>query len=216
MFTGIIEEIGKIYSIKKAHISGSITIEAKKALQDTVIGDSIAVNGVCLTVCKISDSSFTADVLTETMRRSNLCMLKAGDAVNLERAAQIGGRLGGHFVLGHVDSTGKIISKRHEENSIYVTIEADAKTMKYIVEKGSAAIDGISLTIASATANNFTVCIIPHTSAASALIPKRIGSMINIETDIIGKYVEKLLAHGNNIENRKGNENSLYEMLKRF
>ena len=189
MFTGIIEEIGKIKRISLSGKSGSIEIGAKKILEGTKIGDSIAVNGVCLTVTKISSDSFFADVMAETLRRSSLGSLSAGSGVNLERAMAADGRFGGHIVSGHIDGTGEIYLLQKEENAIWVHIKTDAEILNLIVEKGSIAIDGISLTVASVSNSEFAVSIIPHT----ALLSKKAGEIVNLENDIIGKYLQKLL-----------------------
>ena len=176
MFTGIIEEIGKIKSVKRGSKSVVLEVEARKVLADTRIGDSIATNGVCLTVVGKGNDGFSADVMPETMNRSNLGLLKPGDPVNLERALCLNSRLGGHLVAGHVDGTGKIL--------------------RYIVEKGSVAIDGVSLTIAYADEQVFKVSVIPHTQEETTLVKKEIGDVVNLENDMIVKYVEKLMGQG--------------------
>ncbi|MDD6825374.1 MAG: riboflavin synthase [Oscillospiraceae bacterium] len=193
MFTGIIEEKGTVAAVRKGNVSSKITFRASVVLSDIHEGDSIAVNGVCLTATDITDSTFTADVMAETMRRSSLGSLKPGDCVNMERAMLCGGRFGGHIVSGHIDGTGKIVSMKREENAVWVTVAAGSSIMKYIVEKGSVALDGISLTVASVTDNDFKVSIIPHTASETTLLSKQPGNLINIECDMIGKYVEKLM-----------------------
>lgn len=193
MFTGIVEEIGHIEAIEKGNRSAKLVITANKILQDIQLGDSIAVNGICLTACRISKSNFTADVMAETMNRSNLGNLKKGSAVNLERAMPANGRFGGHIVSGHVDGTGTIIDFKKDENAVWVTIKAGANLLKYIVEKGSIAIDGISLTVAYVDDSCFKVSIIPHTADETILLHKKTGDTVNLECDVIGKYVEKLL-----------------------
>ena len=193
MFTGIIEEIGKVKNIKNKTASSIITVEADTVTNNTKPGESIAVNGVCLTVVKISDTYLDADIMGETLRRSNLKDLKPGDLVNLERAVIAGGRLGGHIVSGHVDGVGTLINYKKDGVAVWVTIECPPDILKYIVNKGSVALDGISLTVAGVSENNFSVSIIPHTGAETTLLDKNIGAKINIECDIIGKYVEKLL-----------------------
>ncbi len=192
MFTGIIEETGTIRRIEYGAKSCILTVAASKVLSDVHIGDSIAVNGTCLTVCRFDGDSFSADVMPETMRRTNLGTLKSGSAVNLERAMAADGRFGGHIVSGHIDGTGTIRSLRREDNAVWVTIGADAGILRYIVEKGSIAIDGISLTVAKVTDSDFAVSIIPHTGAETTLLQKRAGDVVNLECDIIAKYVEKL------------------------
>ena len=193
MFTGIVEEVGTVLSIKKGSVSSKITFGGKKVFEDVHLGDSIAVNGVCLTADTLTDKSFTADIMAETLRRSSLGDLKVGSRVNLERAMQCNGRFGGHIVSGHVDATGKIVSFKREENAVWITISAESKTLKYIVEKGSVALDGISLTVASVGDTSFKVSIIPHTAKETTLLTKSVGDRINIECDIVGKYVERFL-----------------------
>lgn len=192
MFTGIIEEVGKVRSIRTAASSCVLTIGADVVLRDVHIGDSIAVNGTCLTVCSFDKGSFSADVMPETMRRTNLGLLKNGSPVNLERAMAADGRFGGHIVSGHIDGTGRLVSYRREDNAVWVTISADAGILRYIVEKGSIAIDGISLTAARVTDTDFAVSIIPHTGEETTLLHKQAGDLLNLECDIIAKYVEKL------------------------
>ena len=194
MFTGIVEEVGYVRRVLPGSRAGAITIAARKVLDDTRIGDSIAVNGVCLTVVAMGDDEFTADVMPETLRKSGLGSLKSGDPVDLERAMAANGRFGGHIVSGHIDGTGLIKEMRQEQNAVVVSIEAPAHIMKLIVEKGSIAIDGISLTVASVAQTSFTVSIIPHTAAETVLLKKHAGDMVNLENDIVGKYVQKLLS----------------------
>lgn len=193
MFTGIIEEVGEIQSVKNGIKSSRLAIKAKKVINDTKIGDSICSNGVCLTVVNIGENIFEADVMAETLRRSNLGELKAGSEVNLERALTLEKRLGGHLVSGHIDGVGQIISTVKEDNAVWITIEANSEILRYIVEKGSVAIDGISLTVAYVDDKNFKVSIIPHTLDETTLIHKKVGNKVNLECDVIGKYVEKLL-----------------------
>lgn len=193
MFTGIIEETGKIESVANGNKSAIITIIADKVLKGTKIGDSIAVNGVCLTVTSISGNKFTADVMAETIRRSSLGTLKHGSKVNLERAMAADGRFGGHIVSGHIDGTGVIRSLEREDNAAWVEIETPDKLLKYIVEKGSIAIDGISLTVAKLTDDSFSVSVIPHTGEETTLLAKKPGDIVNLENDIVGKYVERLM-----------------------
>lgn len=193
MFTGIVEEIGTIAQVARGSNSAVLTIRAQKVLEGTAIGDSIAVNGVCLTVTTMSTGSFTADVMHETLNRSSLASLRSGSKVNLERAMQLGGRLGGHIVSGHIDGTGRIVSIRRDDNAIWYTIAADPTILRYIVEKGSIAIDGISLTVAKVDECSFAISAIPHTVAVTVLADRREGDIVNLENDIIGKYVEKLM-----------------------
>ncbi len=193
MFTGLIEEIGSVVNISMGAKSGSIYIRAGKILQDSKVGDSIAVNGVCLTATTINGDIFTADVMAETFRRSSLGSLKKGSHVNLERAMAADGRFGGHIVSGHIDGTGEIVNIEPEENAIWYTIAAKKEILDYIVMKGSIAIDGISLTVAYVDDVKFKVSIIPHTAAETILQYKKAGDIVNLENDIIGKYIEKLM-----------------------
>ena len=195
MFTGIIEEVGAVRHIRMGSASCVITVGAEKVLTDVHIGDSIAVNGTCLTVCSFDGGSFSADVMPETMRRTNLGTLAPGSPVNLERAMAANGRFGGHIVSGHIDGTGQVRSLRREDNAVWVRIAASPDILRYIVEKGSIAIDGISLTVASVTAQDFAVSVIPHTGEETTLLHKKPGDIVNLECDILAKYVEKLLGH---------------------
>lgn len=196
MFTGIVEEMGKIRQILLTGSSGKIQIEAKKVIKGTKVGDSIAVNGVCLTVTSLSPDGFTADMMAETYRRSALGQQKAGDLVNLERALAAGERFGGHIMSGHIDGTGVIENLRREENAVWVTIRTNPAVLRLIVEKGSIGIDGISLTVASVSETGFQVSVIPHTGEETTLLKKKQGALVNLENDIVGKYVEKLLGLG--------------------
>ena len=193
MFTGIIEEVGTIKGVKRGRDSGILTVSASKVLEGTKIGDSIAVNGICLTVTSLTDNSFSADVMHETLNRSSLKGASVGMKVNLERAMPADGRFGGHIVSGHVDGTGSITSIRRDDNAVWFAVRPAAGLMHYIVEKGSVALDGISLTVAKVTADTFSVSIIPHTLDQTVLSFRKVGDDINIETDIIGKYVEKMI-----------------------
>ena len=195
MFTGIVEETGTVMQLKTAGISGEIKIKCKTVLEGTKLGDSIAVNGICLTVTSLGNDFFTADVMAETVRRSSLKNVSSGDKVNLERAMAANGRFGGHIVSGHVDGTGTVQSLIREENAVWVTISAKEELLHYIVEKGSVCLDGISLTVAYVDAEKFKVSIIPHTGEETTLLAKRPGDLINIENDVVGKYVEKLLGN---------------------
>lgn len=193
MFTGIIEETGTVTAIRKGAHSAVLTIQARKILTDIRLGDSIAVNGVCLTVTAYNQSGFSADVMHETLQRTALGQLHSGAEVNLERAMAANGRFGGHIVSGHIDGTGVIQNIRQDDNAIWYTISAAPSVLRYIVEKGSVAIDGISLTVAAVTEDSFSVSIIPHTAAQTTLSAQAKGNIVNLETDCIGKYVEKLL-----------------------
>jgi riboflavin synthase len=194
MFTGIIEEIGTMRRIAKQGQAMVLTIGAKTILEDVHLGDSIAVNGVCLTVIQFDEVSITVDVMPETFRRTSLQKLHTGDRVNLERAMSAGGRFGGHIVQGHVDSTGIITGRTAEENAVVFQIEPEDKAiLKYMIPHGSITIDGISLTLVQVTEQRFTVSIIPHTLAQTVLQIKQPGDQVNLEADVLGKYIEKLL-----------------------
>lgn len=196
MFTGIVEEIGTIERIQKGRHSAVLEIRAKEVLEGTKIGDSIAVNGVCLTVTSLSSHGFFADVMHETLNRSALSGLKSGSHVNLERAMAAGGRFGGHIVAGHVDGVGRVAGIRRDDTAVWYTIEAQAPVMRYIVEKGSVTIDGISLTVAEAGEWSFSVSAIPHTAKVTVLGERKKGDLVNLEADIVGKYIEKFLNQG--------------------
>ncbi len=191
LFTGIIEEVGKVLLIDKKDNSIKLCIGCSKVLEDTQIGDSISVNGVCLTVVKLYNNQFVADVMLETIKSSSLGILKVGDSVNLERAMTLNKRLGGHIVTGHIDGVGKIINKRGNNEFVVISIETTYDIAKYIVKKGSVSIDGISLTVSYVSDRIFEVSIIPHTIKQTNLSNKNIGDVLNIECDLIGKYIEK-------------------------
>lgn len=193
MFTGIIEERGKVEAVKKGKESSVLTIAAKTVLEGTAIGDSISVNGVCLTVTKLFPNAFEMDVMAETLSRSNIGQLEPGEEINLERALNLQTRLGGHLVSGHIDGTGIIQAFKEDDNAVWVTIAAQPKLLRYIIEKGSITIDGISLTVAAVADDSFAVAIIPHTAEQTTLLQKKVGDTVNLECDMIGKYVEKLL-----------------------
>lgn len=194
MFTGIIEEIGKIQGIQRGVSSAVLSIQASEIMQDIHIGDSIAVNGVCLTASAISPNSFTADVMHETLNRSALGKLRAGSPVNLEHAMAANGRFGGHIISGHIDGTGTISEIHKDDNALWYTIKTSLQVLRYIIEKGSIAIDGISLTVARVYKDSFSVSIIPHTASLTTLFSRRVGDSVNLENDCIGKYVERLMA----------------------
>ena len=193
LFTGIIEEMGTIQGFHQQGASARISIQATTVLDGTKLGDSIAVNGVCLTVTDLKKDGFCADVMAETLRRSNLGALGKGSKVNLERAMAADGRFGGHIVSGHIDGTGAITKISPEGNAVWYTIEASENILLGIVEKGSIAIDGISLTVAKITEKDFSVSIIPHTDANTILSLKIVGDVVNLENDVVGKYVQKFL-----------------------
>lgn len=193
MFTGIVEEIGQVKSIKRGAKSFTLCIAADKVLQGTKIGDSIAANGVCLTVTSIGSDCYYADVMPETMRCTNFANLGVGSSLNLERAVAVGDRLGGHIVSGHIDGIGRVANLERDDNAIWVTIATSPEIMKYIVMKGSIAIDGVSLTVAYVDSGFFKVSIIPHTQNQTTLTSKRVGDVVNLENDLLARYVEKLM-----------------------
>lgn len=193
MFTGIIEELGTVERVTRGRVSAVLAIRAEAILSDLKIGDSVAVNGVCLTATSLTGHGFTADVMHETLDRSSLAGLGPGSPVNLERAMAADGRFGGHIVAGHVDGVGTIAAIEQDDNAIWFTITAPEQVLRYVVEKGSIAIDGISLTVARLELDRFAVSVIPHTAAVTLLGRRRVGDRVNLESDIIGKYVERLL-----------------------
>ena len=215
MFTGIVEELGEIVGIDRQGVSGSIRIRAKKVLEGTKVGDSIAVNGICLTVTSMPDGMFTADVMAETIRRSSLTQETAGDKVNLERAMAADGRFGGHIVSGHIDGNGTIRSYRREENAVWVTIETKPEILRLIVEKGSICIDGISMTVAGVTEDAFSVSIIPHTGEETTLLRHEPGAQVNLENDVVGKYVERLMNFAS-AESQPKNSGITMEFLQEY
>lgn len=215
MFTGIIEELGTIKDLGITGNSGRISIKAYRVLEGTKTGDSIAVNGVCLTVTSLTADGFTADVMPETIKRTAFDKASRGDKVNLERAMAADGRFGGHIVSGHIDGVGTIREYKNDGNAVWVTVSAAPSILHYIVEKGSIAIDGISLTVAYVDDTCFKVSIIPHTGEETTLLKKRTGDPVNLETDIIGKYVEKLLAPYSQASDKESGGLTM-EMLRDF
>ncbi|MBO5558136.1 riboflavin synthase [Ruminococcus sp.] len=193
MFTGLIEEVGTVCEVHKSGSQSFIRIAAKKVLEGTKVGDSIAVNGVCLTVTEHDGNVFRADVMNETLMRSSLGSLKAGSKADLERAMPADGRFGGHIVSGHIDGTGVISAIQKDGIAVRYTVSAESRLLRYIAEKGSVAIDGISLTVASVNDSSFSVSVIPHTAENTVLPLRKVGDTVNIETDVIAKYIEKLL-----------------------
>ena len=188
MFTGIVEEIGTVKDLSPERM----VITAGKVLEGTAVGDSISVNGVCLTVKTLTSDGFAVDVMPETMRRTNLGRLHYGDTLNLERAVQVGGRMGGHYVQGHVDDTGKILSVKPEESALLVRISAPSKLLRYIVNKGFIAVDGVSLTVITPDAFSFMVSLVTFTREQTTLSARKPGDVVNLEVDVIAKYVERL------------------------
>lgn len=213
MFTGIVEEIGTVKTVRRGTTSVTLEIEACKVLQGTQVGDSIATNGVCLTVTSIPVTvrpslvsgdtiaaprgCFTADVMPETVRRTSLASLKPGSKVNLERALTLQTRLGGHIVSGHVDGTGKVSRIESDDNALWLYIRTSPQIMRYIIEKGSITIQGVSLTVAMVSESEFAVSLIPHTQQATTLHTAKVGDLVNLENDLIAKYVERLMPQGN-------------------
>lgn len=196
MFTGIIEGLGKVTRIQKNATSQSMTIETS-ILDDVKLGDSIATNGLCLTVTHLTPNRFDVDIMVESIRLSNLGQLKVGDMVNLEKAMRMGDRFGGHMVSGHIDGVGKITSFQKEENATWVSVEIPEHLRKYAILKGSIALDGISLTIARKTDKGIMVSIIPHTEQETTLLIKKVGDLVNLEMDMMVKYVEQLFPKEN-------------------
>jgi riboflavin synthase len=201
MFTGIVEGLGKVKRLTMKGADAVLEIEALIDLNDIALGDSIAVNGACLTVTARNQNIFNADVSTETLGKTNLKQLHTGDKVNLEKSLRVGGYLGGHFVLGHIDATARILSRTQKSGSLILAVEIDDRLSRYIVEKGSVAIDGVSLTVNKLEKSRFYVNIIPHTADMTTIVMKKEGDWVNIETDILGKYVEKLLHSSRGIDN---------------
>jgi riboflavin synthase len=193
MFTGIVEEMGSVKEFRRGAGAARLTISASTVLEATATGESICVNGVCLTVVEKDGTSFSADVAAETLKVTNLGELRIGQKVNLERAMTLSGRIGGHLVTGHVDAVGTMKEKRQEGNSWRIFIEAPESALRYVIKKGSIAVDGISLTVADVEKSRFSVAIIPHTAQVTTLGLRTPGDSVNLETDIIGKYVERLL-----------------------
>ncbi|MCW6110605.1 riboflavin synthase [Clostridium sporogenes] len=193
MFTGIVEEVGKISKIEEGKDFLHITIEGSKVLNSLNLGDSVAVNGVCLTVTNFNNSSFTADVMAETLKKSSLKTLSKDSLVNLERAVTLNKPLGGHIVSGHIDGTGEIINIKKEGIATLLEVKTKETLLKYMVPKGSVALDGVSLTLVDIKEKSFTVSLIPHTKEETILMNKNIGDIINIECDVLGKYIYKFM-----------------------
>lgn len=213
MFTGLIEELGQLKSIKKKGNSMSLSISAQNIMNDLAVGDSIAVNGICLTVADFASGVFTVDVMPETLTRTSLNSLSVGSKVNLERAMAATGRFGGHFVSGHIDGVASLVEKTFVDNSVVFKFKFAAELNKYLVQKGSIAIDGVSLTIAQLDEAEFTVSIIPHTLAETNLGEYAIGDRVNIEVDMLAKYIESILS-STDIASKKDKNNITEEFLR--
>lgn len=194
MFTGIIEEVGELIRISRRGKALGLTIKASKVIGDLKEGDSIAVNGVCLTAARCERGIFMVEVSPETMIRSNLGKLRVGEEVNLERALKLGDRLGGHQVTGHIDGVGRIVALEKDGDFLTITVQAPPEVMKYIVTKGSIALEGISLTIANWWEDRFQISVIPYTGKMTTIGQKNIGSEVNLEADLIGKYIERFIS----------------------
>lgn len=216
MFTGLVEELGKVKNMVRTSRSVRLTINANKVVSDVKIGDSIAVNGTCLTVVAHGDDWFTADVMPETVDRTVLSRLKTGDKVNLERTLRVGDRFGGHIVSGHIDGVGTISGKNTNDIAVIVRITAEPQVMRYIVEKGSIAIDGTSLTVVAVGGDWFTVSLIPHTAGLTTVGLKTVGELVNLEADVIGKYVERLMGLSGQQPESKENMNAEFLRLHGF
>ncbi|NLJ77310.1 MAG: riboflavin synthase [Peptococcaceae bacterium] len=204
MFTGIVEELGVIKAVRRGVHSAQLLIKAAKVIGDSRVGDSIMVNGVCLTAVNFGESNFTADVMAETLDKSNLGKLKIGDRVNLERALSLGDRLGGHIVSGHIDGIGTIVQREKHDIALLISIKAPEAVMRYIIKKGSVAIDGISLTVVDFAADVFRVSLIPHTAQETTLGFKKTGDSVNLEGDIVGKYIERMISFSGGRESDAG------------
>jgi riboflavin synthase len=215
MFTGLVEGIGTVKGLTREGEDMRLTLSPHFQLADTKVGDSISVNGVCLTVTRIKGESFCVDVSGETLSRSTLSHVKQGDKVNLERALRLSDRLGGHLVLGHVDGVGRILKKEQKQRSWFLRIGLDPALSKYIIEKGSIAVDGVSLTVNQWDQNGFEVNIIPQTGLETTILNKKVGDLVNIETDLIGKYVEKFLAGEKSPGNKKNTSFIDEDMLRK-
>lgn len=212
MFTGLIEEVGKVTSIVSIGGGKRITIAANKIMNDVKIDDSVAINGTCQTVVKVTGNEFQVEAIEETLKKTTLNSFNVGEKVNLERAAQLGSRLGGHLVQGHVDCTGTVLSITEKETEVQIWIEFPIEFQKYIIPVGSIAVNGVSLTVAQVRNNSFMLTIIPHTWKVTILYMLKPGSKVNLEFDLIGKYIENMLKYGkseDNIQKKSGLEHYL-------
>ena len=215
MFTGLVEEVGTVRSIRRGRDSAVLEIGAETVTKGLRTGDSVAVNGVCLTAVSCREDSFSADVMHETLNRSSLAQLRSGSHVNLERAMPADGRFGGHIVAGHVDGVGRILGTEKDGTAVWYRIGADQSVLRYVVEKGSVAVDGISLTVAAVTETDFSVSLIPHTARMTILGEKKAGDPVNLETDIVWKYVEKLMKPADT-GGQKGQSGITREFLEKY
>ena len=215
MFTGLVEEVGTVRSIRRGWDSAVLEIGAETVTKGLRTGDSVAVNGVCLTAVSCREDSFSADVMHETLNRSSLAQLRSGSHVNLERAMPADGRFGGHIVAGHVDGVGRILGTEKDGTAVWYRIGAGQSVLRYVVEKGSVAVDGISLTVAAVTETDFSVSLIPHTARMTILGEKKAGDPVNLETDIVGKYVEKLMKPADT-GGQKGQSGITREFLEKY
>ncbi|MCR4420813.1 MAG: riboflavin synthase [Clostridia bacterium] len=214
MFTGLVEEIGKVQRLERRRLGGILAIRARKVLDDLAVGDSVAVNGVCLTVTSCDQEAFTAEVMAETLSRTNLGALEAGSKVNLERALALGGRLGGHLVTGHVDGVGTVVDRRPEGDSVWVWVEAPLELAPYLVGKGSVALDGVSLTVVERRNSVFSVSLVGHTLSHTTLGEKTVGAKVNLEIDLIARYLAGLL--GLEARREPGQEGINLDLLTRY
>ncbi|HBV99518.1 MAG: riboflavin synthase subunit alpha [Peptococcaceae bacterium BICA1-7] len=213
MFTGLVEELGTVRGVSRGADSAKIHLQAQKVLEDIKIGDSIAVNGVCLTAVEFDRGRFVADVMAETLSKTNLVGLRPGDRVNLERALRLGDRLGGHLVSGHIDGVGSITRQEKHDIATLITITAPAGVMKYIIKKGSVAIDGTSLTVVDFGPDFFQVSLIPHTAHMTTLGFKKTGDTVNLEGDLVGKYIERLLAARQGVGEERAGRGLTFDFL---
>ena len=213
MFTGIIEEIGTVLNLSKDNNAAKIKIKAEKIFEDINIGDSISVNGLCLTVSTIDKNTFTADIMPVSLEKSNLKSFYFGDKVNLERALKLKSRIGGHFISGHIDNTGEIIYLKRKDHSLLIEIVVSDNMKKFIIPEGSIAINGISLTIAQITSKGFIVSIVPHTLRETTLSSVKIGHIVNLEVDMIGKYVYNFLQKSNEKNSKEVNPSMTMDFL---